>query len=498
VEGPLPSLLNAPTVGGVVVRLLLLPAILVPAALGLVVMAGQRANFYEASFGTALLAIALIVVFATIVWSSGHVLHSLDVARSRAEENERQTTERLRAANDERGRLLENERHARAAAERASLMKDEFLSTLSHELRTPLNAILGYATLLQSAQLEPSEMAEAVDTIERNARLQAKLIEDLLDMNRIISGKIRLEVQQLDFEQLIDASIETVLLSASSKHIMLQRHVDVPRGIVVGDPARVQQILWNLLSNAVKFTQDGGLIEVSAQQVDSSVEIRVADNGMGIAQEFLPYVFDRFRQADATTTRRHGGLGLGLAIVKHLAELHGGSVDVQSQGPGHGSCFIVRLPATTPQPTDQEAATIGTSSAPNPAADVPLTGLRVLAVDDETDSAILVQRVLQHAGAAVDVVHSPQDARERLARNEYDILISDIGMPGEDGYEFLRRLRAEASQHQTIPALAVTAFARPEDEARARQAGFDGHLPKPIDRQSLVERVARLANVSEV
>lgn len=373
-------------------------------------------------------------------------------------------TDRKFAA-QERELLLESERAARTEAEHASRMKDEFLATLSHELRTPLNAILGYAQVLRMGKLDRESLDESVITIERNARLQAQLIEDLLDMNGIISGKVRLDLQRIDLPEAINAAIETVLPSVQAKSIRLEKILDPLAGPVRGDPARIQQVVWNLLSNAVKFTPKDGKIQVALERVNSHVEITVSDSGEGIAPDFLPHVFDRFRQADASTTRRHGGLGLGLSIVRQLVELHGGTVRAKSAGSHQGATFIVALPLIPVEVAGPRAGRVHprVSTAPWAEFEADLTDLHVLVVDDERDGCEVVKRLLEQFNAKVEIATSAEDGFEALQTRRFDVLISDIGMPDEDGYQFVRRVRATGGRNQQIPAIALTAFARSED-----------------------------------
>ena len=398
---------------------------------------------------------------------------------------------------EDRKQVLDAERAARSDAERVSRMKDEFLATLSHELRTPLNAILGYATLLQNMRMSEAEMKDAASVIQRNAKAQAQIIEDLLDMNRIIAGKIRLDVQQVALPDVIEAAIETVKPSAEAKDIRIQAFLDPVAGPVRGDPARIQQVIWNLLSNALKFTDKGGRIQISLERVNSHVEISIVDTGQGIAPDFLPYVFDRFRQADSSTTRHHGGLGLGLAIVKQLVESHGGSVRAKSPGPGLGATFIVSFPvAVMHEEAERERRIHPKSPASTQSFDCQpdLLGVSVLIVDDDQDSCGLVKRVLEECHAEVDMAFSAAEAHAKLMRRKYDVLVSDIGMPGEDGYQFIRRVRSlSADMNGQIPAVALTAFARSEDRRRAALAGFQTHISKPVEPAELSAIIAGLA-----
>lgn len=400
----------------------------------------------------------------------------------------------------QRESLLESERAARSEAERISQMKDEFLATLSHELRTPLNAILGWSQILQREFPKPDELGQGLEVIARNARAQAQIIEDLLDMSRIISGKVRLDVQRLDLAAVVKSSLETIAPAADAKGIRLLSTIDPLLGVAVsGDVNRMQQILWNLLTNAVKFTPKGGKIHVLLERVNSHVEISVIDSGAGIDPEFLPYVFDRFRQADGSITRQHGGLGLGLAIVKQLVEIHGGFVRVKSAGRGQGATFVVALPLTPVHPAaDNEESrrhpTAGPVGGLPTEASLDISGLQVLVVDDEPDARTLVKRLLEDHGANVVTAASASDAFELVRTSRFDVLISDIGMPGEDGYSLIRRVRALGKDHRgETPAIALTAYARSDDRIKAISAGFLMHVAKPVERDELITMVAAAA-----
>lgn len=400
-------------------------------------------------------------------------------------------TER-KLSEERRQRLLEHEKEAREEAERASQLKDEFLATVSHELRTPLNAILGWAQYLNSENMPHEEVRQGLETIVRNSRLQAQLIEDLLDMSRIVSGKLRLDVQAVELPLVIEAALETIMPAAAARSIRLEKVLDPRAGPVNGDNARLQQVVWNLLSNAIKFTPKGGKVQVVLARVNSHVEITVADTGQGIPPDFLPFVFERFRQADASTTRRHGGLGLGLSIVKSLVELHGGSVHCASEGDGKGATFTVCLPLTAVQhPSDapREHPTVNGPRAAQ-ARDASLAGVRVLVVDDEPDALFLVRRVLESAGAIVTPVLSGAEAIAAM-NGGVDVIISDIGMPELDGYELLKQLRTlEAHKSTKTPAIALTAFARSSDRTRALLAGYLLHIAKPVEPSELIAAVA--------
>jgi PAS domain S-box-containing protein len=395
----------------------------------------------------------------------------------------------------EREQLLSAERAARSEAERMGRMKDEFLATLSHELRTPLNAILGWSQLLKGDTPDIALLQEGLDVIERNARVQTQLIADLLDMSRIISGKLRLDVQQVDLAAVISAALDSIRPSAELKEIRLQKMLDPVAGPVSGDPSRLQQIVWNLLSNAIKFTPKRGHVEVLLQRIDSHVEIIVSDTGQGISPEFLPHVFDRFRQADSSTTRHQGGLGLGLAIVKQLVDLHGGRITAKSRGEGQGATFAVTLPLAAARHESDRRQHPGNSDV-QPTSDseqVSLEGAKVLVIDDEPDARDLIKRLLADRGASVVVAESADRGLELLQSEKPDLILSDIGMPDKDGHEFIRSVRKLPSDHGgRTPAVALTAFARSEDRTRAMMAGYQVHLAKPVEAQELIATVASL------
>ena len=375
---------------------------------------------------------------------------------------------------------------------RADTMKAEFLATLSHELRTPLNAILGWVQILKNGATD-DDLAQAVPIIERNVRAQAQLIEDLLDMSRIEAGKISLDIQPVDLAEIVNASIETVRPAAQGKEIRLTSAFSSIDGVVMGDKNRLQQILWNLLINAVKFTPKGGRVHIVTERSNSHVDLSVTDTGQGIAPEFLDQVFDRFRQADSSTTRPHGGLGLGLSIVKHLTELHGGSVRVASGGVGLGATFTISLPLqSVRQRSGARAKSRSNVALDDVAANADLSGVKVLVVDDEADSAEIVRRILERTGAVVCIAGSMEEALAEFTRFAPHVVLSDIGMPGHDGYELIARLR-ELPGGRTIPAVALTALARAEDRTRALRAGFQLHVPKPVDSAELIAVVQNLA-----
>ncbi len=405
--------------------------------------------------------------------------------------------EAAQKAAEERKHLLESERSARSAVERMSEMKDEFLATLSHELRTPLSAILGWSQILRRGPRNDADLRKGLDTIERNARVQTQLIEDLLDMSRITSGKVRLDIQPVAPVSFIEAAVETVRPAADAKGIRLEKLLDPTAGPIAGDPSRLQQVIWNLLSNAIKFTPKDGKVQIMLERVNSHIEINVADTGVGIKPEFLAHVFERFRQADASTTRRYGGLGLGLSIVKHLVELHGGTVRVSSAGENRGSVFSVHLPLTAVHRQGQNEARLHPQTPTATIMDfktVDLSGIKVVVVDDEIDACDLVKRVLADCQAEVHTASTAAEALVLVERERPHVLVSDIGMADIDGYELLRRVRALGSARGgKVPAIALTAFARSEDRTRALHAGFLVHVSKPVEPSELVATVASVA-----
>ena len=424
----------------------------------------------------------------------GQVIGTLSVIEDVTERVAREAE--LQAQVELRSRLLASEKLARGEAERANRLKDEFLATISHELRNPLNAIMGWAHMLQRGNLTTPNIERAVDTIYRNAKSQAQLVADLLDVSRIISGKLRLDVRQVDLVTIVSAAIDSIRPAADAKSIHLQTILDTAAGPISGDADRLQQIVWNLLSNAVKFTPKGGKIQIKLQRVDSHVEIVVSDSGVGISKEFLPYVFDRFRQADASTTRIHGGLGLGLSIVHQLVDLHGGSVSVRSEGEGKGATFTISLPfvGVVSSQTETEPGQPSEDEIIMPDELPSLEGLKVLVVDDEADTRELIREVLHECGSEVITCRSVAEALEALEQYQPDILISDLGMPDEDGYSLISKIRAlPAERGGQIPAAALTAYARAEDRLRVLRSGFQFHLPKPVDSAELVTVVASLA-----
>ncbi len=417
---------------------------------------------------------------------SERIVSAIAAQAAVALDNTRLYAAATRAA-EERKVLLDSEREARAEAERTNQLKDDFLTTLSHELRTPLSAILGWAQVLRRGTRDQADLHRGLQSIERNARAQAQLIEDLLDMSRITSDKVLLDLQTIVPASIIASAIETLRPAADAKHIAVHSDIASDAGTITGDPSRIQQVIWNLLSNALKFTPQGGRVDIGVRREASRLAITVADNGVGIRKDFLPHVFDRFRQADASTTRRHGGLGLGLAIVKHLVEQHGGTVTASSAGDMQGASFTVRLP-------------LGTRSAParpkggDLSAGHDLRGVTVLLVDDEADARELTARILREHHAEVHGAGSVAQALQLLEQVSPHVLVSDIGMPDADGFDLLARIRAHASPDAaSLPALALTAFAQPQDRQRALASGFQAWVSKPLDPAELLAAVAQLA-----
>jgi len=413
---------------------------------------------------------------------AGNIIGASKIARN--------ITERLRAE-AEREQLLASEQEARRQAEAANRMKDEFLATVSHELRTPLNAMLGWARLLSSGRLDSEATARGLKSIEQNAKAQAQLIEDLLDVSRIISGKFRLKAQPLEVALVIEAAIDSVRPTADAKGIRLQVVLDPDAGPVSGDAGRLQQVVWNLLSNAVKFTPKSGRVQVRLTRINSHIELEVSDTGQGIAREFLPYVFDRFRQADGSSARVHGGLGLGLAIVRHIVELHGGSVAVDSPGKDQGATFTIKLPMmVTHKKTSAEERVhprVDSEAALHFQPSSMLDGVKVLIIDDEPESLILLTAVLNQSGASVKSAASAEEGFAQVKEWRPDVIVSDIGMPGEDGYSFMKRLKTWMRESGVwIPAVALTAYARVEDRMKVLASGYQIHVPKPVEPAELV------------
>ncbi|HEY3494108.1 MAG TPA: ATP-binding protein [Polyangiaceae bacterium] len=477
--GPL-RLLTSDTEGGSLARRLIPALVLVPTLVGLVRVRGERHGYFDTAFGSATRTLVEMLLFTLLVASSAAEINSHAERRAEAER--------------QRADLLEKERAARAEAERATRLKDEFLSTLSHELRTPLSAILGWTQILKKRMTSDEPARNALDVIERNGRAQAKLVTDLLDISRITSGTMRLEVQPVDLAAVSKAAVDSILPAAAAKDVRLEIAIAPTVPLVSGDPARLQQVVWNLLSNAVKFTPRGGRVQLGVSQVDSQVEIRVRDSGQGIAEEFLPHLFERFRQADGSTARQHGGLGIGLSIVKQLVELHGGNVYALSAGADRGATFIVDLPLDRSLGSSPRAAAPASDPAATGATDsARLAGVRVLAVDDEPDALAMIATFCEEQGASVHRAGSAQAALEQLRQQPFDVIASDIAMPGGDGYELIASLRALGIR---TPALALTAFARETDRQKALTMGFQAHVTKPVEQNELIGTLVSLVEAS--
>ncbi|HET9527092.1 MAG TPA: ATP-binding protein [Pyrinomonadaceae bacterium] len=464
--------------------------------------AGERIEHYETIRVTKdgrLIDISLTV--SPIKGPNGQIIGASKIARDVTDQ--RQARKALDAA-------YEAAKHARAQAEQAaeenqrlyqraeesSRLKEEFLATISHELRTPLSAILGWTRMLRLGQLSGEDHAKALDTIERNARAQAQLIDDLLDVSRIVTGKLRMDVRPSDPISFIDAAVEAVRPAAEAKGVRVQKVMDTGTVSIPGDPVRLQQVVWNLLSNAIKFTPRGGRVQIRSERINSHLEIVVSDTGQGIEPDFLPYVFDRFRQADQKTSRQHGGMGLGLAIVRHLVELHGGTVRANSDGVGQGATFTVQLPISPIYQVDESGGRVHPGARDLLPANEPsdrLDGLTILVVDDEPDTRDLLKQGLEYCGASVRLASSASDALAALNGDVPDIMISDIGMPNVDGYELIRQVRSlQTETGQRVAAIALTAYTRVEDRLQALRAGYDMHVPKPVELTELCAVAASL------
>ncbi|HWN08434.1 MAG TPA: response regulator [Pyrinomonadaceae bacterium] len=438
----------------------------------------------------------LAATLATQVASAYENAQLYTDAQRHADELQLEIAER-KQAEEERAQLLVSERAARAEAEEVNRTKDEFLATLSHELRTPLTAILGWSHLVRTGKLEEEQLTRAVETIERNARSQSQLIDDLLDVSRIITGKLQIEPRSVDMCALLEAAVEAVRPSFEAKQIEIETVVPSEACTVAGDPNRLQQIFWNLLNNAVKFTPTNGKVRIELNRCEPRIRVSVTDSGIGIKKDFVPYIFDRFRQADGSTTRVHGGLGLGLSIVKHLVQLHDGSIEVASEGKNRGATFTVIFPLVSNGLPDasEKRERASDDDELQPEFSRILNGLRILVVDDEADSRDLMSAILTRCGGVVKCCESTAAALKLFRSWKPDLLVSDIGMPDEDGYTLikkLRKLRLKAAKE--IPAIALTAYATKEDKARALASGFQVHVPKPIEPASLIRSIASVMN----
>jgi len=428
-----------------------------------------------------------VLVFAVEITDQVIARQRAEIARSALEVSE-----------VERAALLVREQHARADAEASNRAKDEFLAIVSHELRNPLSAMLGWTRLLRSGELPADKTMRALETIERNAVNQSQLIEDLLDVSRIISGKVRLDVQSIDFGQIVEAALESSRPAFDAKQIEVRSVIDTNGGKVMGDATRLQQVVWNFLTNAAKFTPKGGTVRVVVSRIDSQLELSVTDSGKGIAPDFLRFVFDRFKQADSTTTRQYGGLGLGLSISKNLVEMHGGTIEAQSEGEGQGATFVMRIPISAMHHRSRVTPVAENLGQLNLDAPPELVGLRVLVVDDEPDARELMMTLLEHCGSIVQTAGSVDEAMRNIEARAPDVLVSDIGMPGEDGYSLIKRVRALGiDKGGAMPAASLTAYAGLEDRRRAVMSGFNMHLPKPVEPRELVAVITNLARLAK-
>lgn len=505
---------------GALLRRYLPITLCLPVVLAWMRVTGERTDWYDRPVGVALLTIAFTLLLAAVVGANALSRDAMDRKRKQTEQalriahttleqriaqrtvelaSSNETLEReigqRKQAQDELATLLARERLARRRAEEADRVKEEFLATVSHELRAPLNSILGWIHLIREGALGEREMDRAITVIERSARVQKQLVEDLLDASRTTSGKLHLSMHPVEVVSVMRSAIDAAGPTAATKSVTIATDFEADVGFVLGDPNRLQQVVWNLVSNAIKFAPAGGEVRVTARRVNAGVEVAVSDTGPGIEPDILPYIFDRFRQGDGSTTRTHGGLGLGLSIVRHLVELHGGSVRAESEGAGQGATFTVTVPslAATSSPPDDDG---GAGSSRNADTDVPLP-IRLLMVDDDADSREVVSTILKRSGAQVEVVSNTTEATERLveqgAKEPYDVLVCDVGMPEEDGYTFLRRVRSSANDRiRTTPAIALTGYAGPEDRIRAAAAGFQVLIPKPVDTSTLIDAIRTL------
>jgi signal transduction histidine kinase/ActR/RegA family two-component response regulator len=469
--------------GGVLARRLLVPAIVLPLTLGYVRVLGQNANLYDTGLGTAMFAITITTLFVLLVWRTAVQLNAVDAERERAERQQEQ--------------LLEREQTARAEVEHANRLKDHFLATLSHELRTPLNAILGYARMLRSGAIPLDKRTRAIEVIERNATAQNQLVDDLLDMSRMTTGRIRLEKELIPIIQPLQEALESIRPIAEAKGVAVDVNTDPFAGNVHGDEGRLRQVFWNLLSNAVKFTPPGGRVHVGLESTNDSVRVTFRDTGIGIQPSFLPHIFEPFRQADGGSTRRYSGLGLGLAICKQLVELHGGSIAAESGAHDRGASFVVHLPRQVLEESHRDASEPSRSlRAPSESlTGRTLTGIDVLVVDDEHDNLELARQLLENAGATVRTAANAVDALRELDRRNPHLLVADIGMPEVDGFELLRQVRARS---RDIPAVAVTASAKSDDRLRTLSAGFTDHIAKPIDPNEFIKTLTAAIQHTQV
>jgi signal transduction histidine kinase/ActR/RegA family two-component response regulator len=444
----------------------------------------------KAPEGTKTLSVVMNAIQTVDVEGRPHRLRILIFDATDRRQYERELLLARRAADEAR----ETERFAREQAERASRAKDDFLALVSHELRSPLNAILGWTQVLRRTGADPEKLVQGLDVVERNAKLQSRLVEDLLDMSRMMAGKLRMDVQEVSLAEVIEAALETVAPSAAARNIRVQ-HVLDSSARVSGDPGRLQQVFWNLLNNAIKFTPAGGFVRVVTQRVNSHMEIRVIDSGQGMSPDVLAHAFERFRQSTDPSARNTQGLGLGLSIVKNLVEMHGGSIEGHSEGEGKGSTFLIKLPVRVADSGSvrHPQSAIGDATSRSR---INLRGLKLLVIDDDKDARDVLWHILTERGAEVVVCASAAEGLAAVQRVLPDVVLSDIGMPGEDGYEFIRKIRLLGEPVSRIPAIALTAFSHLEDRTQALMAGFQAHLAKPVDAQELIVNVASIVGRS--
>ena len=473
-RGPI-RLISEDSPAGILTRQIVPAIITLPILVGFLRLAGERAGFYDTAFGSALRTVIEIALFLILLGWTGNAISRQ--ARRREEVDEALRASQRRIA-EQREALLKSEHQSRTAAEQTSKLKDEFLATLSHELRNPLNVVLGYSELLLRTPeiAQSSHLLQMSQALKRNAQSQSQLINDLLDLSRLQMGKVSLNCETVSLSTIVDNAVETVRADAAAKQITVTVTTHEELIVVEADPLRMQQVVWNLLNNAVKFTPSGGKIGISLKLEDQHVSLMIEDTGVGIDREFLPHVFEMFRQADPSSIRRHSGMGIGLALVQQLVQLHEGTVTVHSDGLGHGARFTIQLPASK----QRDLPTVVGADLPK----LEFSGLRVLVVDDSADTTEMLRQLLQMNGAQVRTASSGAEGLEVLSQQPFDVIISDVAMPEMDGFEFLRQLRTRP-EHRDVPVLAVTGFGRPEDVERARSAGFFSHITKPFDFEKL-------------
>lgn len=467
-RGPM-RLINDDSPAGLITRRVVPAIIALPVLVGFIRLTGERAGLYDTAFGSALRTVIEIGLFLLLMGWTGNAI-----------------SRQARRLELQRGELLEREHELRTVAEASSKLKDEFLATLSHELRNPLNVVLGYSELLlRTPQIaDTPHLLQISKALKRNAQSQSQLINDLLDLSRLQMGKVSLNREIVSLGTILDNAVETVRADATAKNITISVTSPDELFVVNADPLRMQQVVWNLLNNAVKFTPDGGAISLSLQSENGSVLLTIEDTGPGIDPEFLPHVFEMFRQADSSSVRRHGGMGIGLALVHQLIQLHEGSISIVSDGPGHGAKFTIRLPARQQLDLSEAVTSMAT---------LELTDMGVLVIDDSADTTEMLRQLLEINGAKVRTASSGAEALRVVSQQKFDVIISDVSMPEMDGFEFLRQLR-DRPEHRDVPVLALTGFGRPEDIERAKSAGFFSHITKPLDLEKLAKTLQTVSN----